>query len=1045
MRFKLFENKKLRCVVFTLISVFSFNSMQAQTRKVAGSVTDEKGDPLIGVSVSVKSTGKLTITDFDGNFEIPVKKGDVLVADYLGYGKKEIKVKDQSKITIVLSTSAESLDEVIVVGYGKQTKKEVTGSVARVRSEQINKIATADVGTALQGTVSGVNVVASSGEPGEAANVIIRGVSSLNGSNSPLYVVDGIPFEGDPQLSTSEIESIDVLKDASAAIYGTRGAAGVILITTNKGKVGEMKVRLNSYYGVQKITSGTALLDREDRLYSEFIRQQMLQGTTFGNTWTRIEGNEHRLTNNTNFVDVIENDNAPIQNHNLSISGGRKGLTYNVNLNYFDQEGILIKSNFERYNIRANTRFTKGKWKIDTGLSMRVDERVSPPWGLLRTAISWDPLRPSIDPNSDTLEGDPGDGQTAENFSQLGFRLLERNTQKNRYFDLRLNARYEITKALSFTTRASASYENRFQEIINPNFYAFEPDGDRVITPQSQIRNQSGQSEKTTWEGIINYNKKFGKHRVTLTGVYSAEKYSYSQFLASKFDIFDNAVTVLNGATSESALAESGRNRWTENRTNTLLGSLGRVQYNYDQKYLLSASVRRDGSSRFRQEPYGWFPSVSLGWNVSEESFWAPLKGTISSFKLRASSGTAGNQAIRDYAFAGVLTLQHDYLLGTDPSLVFGAAQEAYPNPNVKWETSVSNNVGVDVSFFKNKFTLTADVYKRSTSDMLFPLRLSPSAGTGRITQDNSILLLNIGDMENKGLELAMKYRDRKGKFKWDVAGNFTMNRNEVTSLGTADDSVPIYIGGSTVSGHNNDSDLVSVLAKGYEAGAFFLHKTDGIVKDEDLNLRDSDGNIIGDGAYKQLRQSAQLGDLKYVDSNGDGTIDDNDKTYAGSGQPDFELGLNFNANYKGFDMSVQLYGSFGAEILNGNRALAYKTSTHQDLVHSWTPQNPNSVVPVNRNATHDNVRSHTDYWLEDGTFVRIRNIVLGYSIPKNRISKIGLNRLRFYVAAQNPLTITKYKGYDPEVGGNGLSTRGIDRGNYPVTAQVRGGLQLEF
>ncbi|MGY6648368.1 SusC/RagA family TonB-linked outer membrane protein [Wenyingzhuangia sp. IMCC45574] len=1032
MRFKLFENKKLRCVVFTLISVFSFNSMQAQTRKVAGSVTDEKGEPLIGVSVSVKSTGKLTITDFDGNFEIPVKKGDVLVADYLGYGKKEIKVKDQSKITIVLSTSAESLDAVVVVGYGKQTKKEVTGSVVRVQSEQINKIATADVGTALQGTVSGVNVVASSGEPGEAANVIIRGVSSLNGSNSPLYVVDGIPFEGDPQLSTSEIESIDVLKDASAAIYGTRGAAGVILITTNKGKVGEMSVRLNSYYGVQKITSGTALLNREDRLYSEFIRQQMLQGTTFGNTWTRVEDNEHRLTYDTNFIDIIENDNAPIQSHNLSVSGGSKGLTYNVNLNYFSQEGVLIKTDFQRYNLRANTQFKKGKWKIDTGLSMRVDERLRPPFGLLRTAISWDPLRQAITPGDDTLDGDPGDGQTAENFSQLGFRLLERNTTKDRYFDARLNARYDITEALSFTTRASASFGDGFQETIRPNFYAFQPNGDRVITPPSEIRNTSTQSEKTTWESILNYNKKFGKHKITLTGVYSAEKYSYSQFLASKQDIFDNSITVINGATSESSLAESGRNRWTWNRTNALLGALGRVQYNYDEKYLLSASIRRDGSSRFRKEAYGEFRSLSLGWNVSEESFWAPLKSTINSFKVRASSGETGNQGIQDYSYAGVSTLQHDYLIGRDPELVFGAIQEAFENQDVKWETSVSRNLGIDVSFFKNKFTLTADIYKRSTEDMLFPIKIAPSNGAGGIRAATSSIVRNVGDMENKGLEVALKYRKRKGKFKWDVAGNFTMNRNEVTNLGPTNNLIPLD--GSTISGHNNDSDLVSFLAKGYEAGSFFLHKTNGVVSNQEQL-----------DEYLAINPDAKFGDLIYVDQNGDGEITDEDKTYAGSGQPDFEAGINFNANYKGFDMSVQMYGSFGAEILNGNRALAYKSNTHQDLVHAWTLQNPNTSVPVNRNATHNNVRSHTDYWVEDGTFVRLRNIVLGYSFPKKTINSIGLNRLRVYVASQNPLTITKYKGYDPEVGGNGLSTRGIDRGNYPVSAQIRGGLQLQF
>jgi len=444
---------------------------------------------------------------------------------------------------------------------------------------------------------------------------------------------------------------------------------------------------------------------------------------------------------------------------------------------------------------------------------------------------------------------------------------------------------------------------------------------------------------------------------------------------------------------------------------------------------LLSGAVRRDGSSRFKEEPWGVFPSVSVGWNVSDENFWNPLKNSVSSFKLRASRGTTGNQGIADYSYTPTITLDNDYVLGTgtNQTLLLGASQTGFANPKVRWETSVSLNAGFDMGFFDNRLTLSGDIYETKKEDMLFPVLLPPTAGGG----NNAEVVLNVGDMTNKGVEFAMNYR-HSGKLSWNAGLTYTRNDNVITKMSGSNKI--IYFDDSSISGHDNDNDYVSALAEGYEGGAFFLVKTDGTIKTEEELA-----------TYQAIVPDAKIGDLKYVDFDKNGTIDIGDRQYMGSGTPDFEMGFNFSAYYKALDFSMQWYGSFGAEIINGNKALAYKVGNHQDLVYQWTPQNNTSDIPVNRNATHNNYRGQTDYWLDDGTFVRLRNISLGYTVPRDYTEKLGVTKFRIYVAAQNPLTITKYDGYDPEVGNNGLSTRGIDQGTYPVSSQIRTGLQIEF
>lgn len=1062
MRFKLFENQKLRNVVCALIAVFSFNLMHAQSKKVAGTVTNESGEPLIGVSVSVKSTGKLTITDFDGNFVLEIEKGDILVADYLGYAKEEVLVKDQVKFNIQMTPDTDILEEVVVVGYGKQKQKEVTGAVANVKAEVLEKTTTSDIGSALQGQISGVTVTSSSGEPGSEANILIRGFSSLlDGQNKPLYVVDGIPYDNDPGLSVSEIESIDVLKDAaSASIYGTRGAGGVILITTKQGKVGDMRINFKAEYGMQNITSNTPLLSGTEFLYTQIKLASDRNGTSYEEQWNRSAQNPQDALNNTNLENTILNDMAPIENYNLNISGGKKNLLYSFNSNYFLQEGILMNSDFKRLNLRSNVKYTSGKFKLTSGFTFRKDDRFSPAWRLLNQIYEYDPSRPAVNLNENdfSIGNEDDDIANLQNVNNTLRTIKQTSTSDLNFTALNVQMDYEVTKDLRITARAGGNYTNTRNDAYRPEVTVTTSDG-LTVTPvaawqRSSMKVTHTQSSKLTYETILNYNKEIGRHKFDWVFANSIEKSERKSFFAQQsLNGFGDKVTNLE---AYRGFPEVGLNG--DDYTRTLIGYLGRLQYNFAGKYLFSASVRRDGSSQFEPEnAWGWFPSVSAGWNLAEENFWTPIKPIVKSFKVRASLGTTGNDRFSPYQTAGYIDNGFNVVFGDSNSdsyteaIAYGATRVAHYNKDLKWETSVERNFGVDMSLFSNQLSLTADYYKAEKDDLLYPVLVQTSSGVGT-SYSNKTVMMNVGNMTNTGLELAVKFRSRKGKFKWNTSATFSTNDNEITR--THESNPFSYLNGGYVG--RNSNDIVTVITKGYEAGAFFLLQQDGIINtQEELDEYMTDKVGANGEPIKGVTSidgfGPRLGDSKFKDTNNDGIINDDDKVYSGSGTPEFEAGWNFSANYEQFDFSMQWYGSFGSEIMNGNKAYAYQSGKHKDLFYGWSDLNTQTSVPqyrgtnnVNNNATYS-YRSISDYFLEDGTFIRLRNIALGYTVPKKTTQKIGVNRLRFYIQAQNALTLTKYTGFDPEVGNNGLSTRGLDAGTYPMTAQYKVGLQLQF
>ncbi|GAF02766.1 SusC/RagA family TonB-linked outer membrane protein [Saccharicrinis fermentans] len=808
--------KWLLLLVFGLFCTGAF----AQQRTVTGTVTGaEDGYPIPGVSVVIKGTTIGTITDLDGKYSIKAENGNVLVFSFIGMTTSEVQVSS-SVHDLKMKTDLVSLEEVVAIGYGTQKKKEVTGAVVQVKSEALEKISTSDLGSALQGAIAGVSVQASSGAPGSSSNIQIRGISSINGQNDPLWVVDGIPQEGDPGLSSSEIESIDVLKDAaSCAIYGTRGAAGVILVTTKKGKAGEMKISANGYYGVQEITSGIDLLDFEEYFQTHFYNKVHLDPTTNSDLiWTSLEQGADNFTNNTNIVDVIENDHAKTQNYSVNISGGTKDLTYNVVGSFFEQEGSLLNTNYERFNVRANSSYKKGKWTIRTGLGFKVDEQKYAAWNLLYEAYKYKPYQAPLDPDASTFD----DGGQENDKLQLGTvmaKLKQTDTRNGESFNGNVNVNLEILKGLNFTTRIGVVYGNNTRVVINPLFEVYDEEGELVVNSntRSGIKNTSDRNTNFTWEGGVNYGKRFGDHSLKFLANMSVEKFDYTSFWASGKDLTSNEVPNLGQTTADYSVGIGSD--WTQDKTNKIMGVLGRVQYNYkDGRYNLSVSARRDGSSRFASgNQWKTFPSAAVSWNVADENFFQGLTSTINSFKVRASYGTTGNQSILDYSYAPTISSGYDYASGVEEttSLALGSIQTGYANPEVQWETSIQKNLGFDLGFFSNKLTLNVDLYDTQKEDLLFPLLIPTAAGAGQ----NQDVVLNVGDMSNRGIEVAAGYRHH-GKFSWGASATYTKNVNEVTKM-AGSNPISYFSNGNPISVSGNN-DKITVIREGYEAGALW-------------------------------------------------------------------------------------------------------------------------------------------------------------------------------------------------------------------------------
>ena len=1039
---KLLKNKILRYGVLCFFTItFCSFSANAQEITVSGIVTDSADNsPLPGVSVLVKGTTKGASTDFDGKYTIKASIGETLVFSYIGMQNNEVRIS-KSQLNVSLESDTESLDEIVVIGYGTVKKKELTGAVAQVKAEAIDQFVTTDVAAALQGQVAGVSVVSNSGEPGAQSSIQIRGVTSLTGSNSPLWVVDGIPQVGNPGLNMNEIETFDILKDAaSTAVYGSRGAAGVILVTTKKGKSGAVKVDFKHSYGVQRLGKSAPLMNATEQIAFETVKQSL--GVT--NHIDILNNNPTWYDNDNDFSKYVLNETAATTNYSLNVSGGSEKLTYNFSGGYLGTEGSLVNSSLKRYNARTSTTYRTDKWKINTSIAFTIDKNERPNEGLLATASRYAPYFPLIDLNADAIFAphDPsaGNGPVTTPLNNLAQALKRENTVRRDVINGSLDITRNLTENLSVNSRVGFSIRNQLQKRFTPAYTLVNPDDleDVETDPTKSFVNSEAQRlSKFSWDASLNYKKKFGDHTFGALAAITLEEDTYEGFFGQKQGVSDNAISVLNTATlfpTTNSLAGYNIGR---------VGTLGRLQYNYKGKYLFSVLGRYDGSSQFSSNnKWGFFPSASAAWNVSDEGFWKPFKHVVNNFKIRASYGETGYDEIPSYGFSSTIGQGADYIFSeTDGSFNNGVAIRDYANEELKWETSKSFNIGVDLSFLRNKFVVTAEYYNTKKEDMLLGITLPSSTGAFNQTGnapfdifDHTGVILNVGNMTNQGFELAAKYTEKIGQSKLTLNATFSKNLNEITNL--YDNVAFINNGNSNLVVGDVQNSLITRYAKGYEAGAFFIYETNGVIQtDEEL------------AAYQLLggRDNAKKGDLKYVDTNNDGEITTEDKVYKGSGLPDFEIGFNLNWRYKNFDLAMNWFGSVGAEIMNGNKAVSYIAGRHPDLSNMWTENNPTSNIPNWSGGKGDlNHNGNTDYWLENGDYLRLKLITLGYSLPKDVLDKISLSNLKLFVSAQNPITITGYDGYDPEIGGN-VARRGLDVSRYPVSALYSIGVNVGF
>ncbi len=1051
MKNKIRSSNRLKMTLFSLFAFLGLFLAQAQTKTISGTVNGD-GLPLPGVAISVKGKTAGTITDFDGNYTIEAITGDVLTFSYTGFTEASRTIGEASTIDVDLVVEVSTLEEVVLVGYQKQKKSELTGAISSVKGEELEKQAVGNFAEALQGQVAGVNVQASSGAPGSKINVQIRGANSLSTSDSqdtnplagldnplgnstgPLWVVDGVPLQRDPNLSPSEIQSVEVLKDAaSTAIYGVRASSGVILVTTKRGKKGKGKIEFNTYTSINKITSKVPVLNTREAILVDFnfVNNNLFLGD-FGSSGV-FARNPNAADFQTDWQDFVQNDNAITKNYNVRFSGASEDFNYSLNLDYFDQDGVFIKTSNKRTNLRLNSGFKKGKFNMFASVNLSNSDIDLEPWRLLYGAISTQPYEPNP-LNVSQIEGTDGSNNRALQgnlFSAL------QQTNKRDQFSAGAYVSFAYNWFKGFSTKLNLN-ANTFQ--IADKF--FEPElrfvntetGKLTNRRSSSLRDRNGVGNNGSWEFLAEYNNTFSKdHKLSLLAGTTRENKTWTQKNVTIIDGFpDNVFPTRNRS--------SNRNEAATSETispQKLISYLGTLGYGYKEKYLLRSNVRYDGSANFSEgNRFDVFYGGSVGWVVSKEGFFqnSDALSFISNLKLRASYGRVGNQNLNS-----PFETSAQAVVGSNTATDSGRIISQLGNSNLSWETSVSRNLGLDLELYNGAVTFTGELYDVTKEDLLFATNLPLSVGVNPGNNNGpSTILTNIGELTNKGIELSAGYKDIRGDFKWGVNGTFTKNINEITSLGQ--DASELQGGPVTPGDNRISNDPVTFGRVGESIGSFYLLKTDGLIRNQEE--LDEYKNLGGEAT------NAVIGDLRYVDSDGDGEINlDKDRVFMGAGIPDFEVGLNYNMSYKNFDFNMQWFASFGSKVYNGPKALAYDAQTHRDLLYSFNPgTNENSVIPINRGDERSlNYSPLSDLFLEDGDYVRLRNVQLGFSLPNETIKKLGLTKMRIYLAGSNLLTITDYTGFDPEVGGGGLLSRGIDRGFTPVTGSGRIGVQLTF
>ncbi len=1019
---------------------------------ITGTVIDGSGLPVIGAVVMIKGSSTGSTTDMDGKYQLTAKPDDVLEITCLGYTAQEVKVGSRGTINITLAEDNMLLDEVVVVGYGVVRKRDVSTAISSIKAEDIANRANSDFRQSMAGKMPGVSVMQTSGDPeGSSVMVRVRGVSSATAGNDPLYIIDGVPVEnGLSNFNPNDVESMEVLKDASsAAIYGSRGSNGVIIITTKKGKTDRVSVSYDGYYGIESVSKKIDMLNAYE--FAQLAKEghdnayfDLHPGGTDPNG-SRPESysnypvelipylnNEPGLTD-TDWQDAIFR-NASTTSHNLSISGKTNSINYFISGNYYYKEGIIINSDFEKYSFRLNLdgKHKNFSYGVNFSPSYSQSDRVNASGaygseGVVQSALASVPLFPIY--NDDGTFNYQGNGywrigtdyQHNEILNPVALATLNKDEVTRIAMTGKAYMAYEIIKGLTLQTSIGGNFYGAHNDTYRPSELPLLGKAyyDKPSNPVGY--SSSGFHFNWLWENQLTFNRSFGDHSLNAVLVQSVQKETYKGNNVTATDYPNDYIHTINGGTVSKG--DSKTTQWS------LASYLARVQYNYKGKYMVSAAIRADGSSRFgKNNRWGYFPSASAAWRISGEDFFSNADGLkwINDLKLRASYGQTGNFSIGNYAHLSTMATD-DYILGAgNGSLASGYKPSGIENPDLTWEKTSMVNAGLDISMFKGYLGITAEYYYANTSDMLLNVPVPHLTGY-------STTLMNIGKVNNRGWELSLtSTQSYANGLSYSFGANWAKNTNEVLALGAND--TPIIETCSTA----HDFFITQV---GQPIGSYYLLVQDGIFKNTDELM-----------SYPHF-DNTQPGDFRFVDVDGDGVLDtDKDRMIVGNYMPDFTYGFGGEIAYKGIDFNIAFQGVYGNEILNLNRrylaSVEGNVNMMKETLGRWqSEENPGVgyINRANRKAKGNNGRTST-WHIEDGSYLRLQNIALGYTLPAKWTKQIHIEKLRIYVSAQNLATWTKYSGYNPEVSlKSSALTPGVDYGTYPLAKTFMVGLNLTF
>ncbi len=1054
---------------------------QNNVQSVSGIVTDQNGEPIIGANISIVGTTMGTITDVDGKYSINVPRGSVLRFSYIGYVDQEFTITNQTTLNVILQENAELLDELVVIGYGVQKKSVVTAAISRVTSEELNTARPSRVEDALKGKVSGVQITQSSGHPGAESKVRIRGIGTVNNSD-PLYIVDGMPVDGGINyLNPVDIQSVEVLKDAaSAAIYGARAANGVILITTKSGEgaigaaAGRPLINYDFNYGWQNPWKKKSVLNAREYMIimnEAQINDGNLPRYSFDQISNQIKS--------TDWQDETFNYDAPVQSHQLSISGNSEKISYFLSMGFFGQDGIVGgnygKSNYERWSLRTNSTYKVFEEKDrDFVNSLKVGVNVgysrdnstgietnSEYGSVLGSALAFNPRVPVYAPETSS---DPDIQSVGSILASHPYAVTDKN---GNVFSIPPSGFQEIANPVAMLNQPRSDKWNsdkfvgtfwgeldvlpglKFKSSYGFDLAFWGDDGYEYPyflatqgkdVSQSSVWSQMNRGFKWQVENVFTYNKLFRDvHNLTFVLGQSAQKYTYRQVGGSDYDLLGNDPVL---ATINAATADRDKERiygGTGGYNFTALASyFGRLDYNYAERYMLQATIRRDGSSRFGpNNKWAVFPALSLGWNVLNEPYLEEIRPEwMDAFKLRFSWGKNGNENIGNFRYTSLMDGGQNYYFGggyavssdsKNGVMQYGTSPSALPNPNVRWEESEQTDLGFDARFLRNALTFSFDYFVKNTNGMLMDQPIPSYVG-------QSAPIGNVGDMQNRGLEFEIGWKQTLGEFKYNILANASYLKNKLIKLGNASGEAIYETAGASGVGS-------FIKGKNGEVWPYFYgYKTDGIFQ----NIEEVNAYVNSDGLTYQPK--AQPGDVRFVDYNGDGVIDDNDKTKIGKGMPDWTFGFSFGAEWKNFDMNLFFQGTQGNDVFDFSmRGDIPAMNRPSWILERWHGEGTSDKIPRMTSADPNSNWRSSDLYIKNGSYLRLKTAQLGYTLPQVLTKKISIQQLRLYVSAENLFTFTGYNGFDPEVATGEYTRIGVDRGVYPQSRTIYLGANVSF